>query len=575
MNIITIKTLLKSLAEQLYVQEQKLVNSKKSVDLKILCSLLKQKGHGIDMTSVENFLKTKTIEDNKRENDRVRQVIFKCLKVIFQQTNQDERFHYFQELKQIIYHGITQKLLKLKQVESLLTEEEYNKITRHYIPCVKLEIILEMFETKERSPNYSKDVIVLIEELVEYLKQPFLLREEIYEIAKNTLPDNNYKLTGYRLESAEDCGGFLSDYAKLEISFDEKCVYRYFIKLLPKEPNDLHEVLTKHSFHKELLFYKLFISTLKQLGAVHLDFLPECYMVGEDFIVLKDLGFEGYSSIDKFTCEYSHLLFVIRQLAKMHSLSIIFEETLSKTLGEKVEIDQYFPGVVIESQFLPHELTEAHIQHSACVLKRYPHLVNNSLKEIKEKAVKKLNEIYEVVKKSEKYRNVITHGDLWMNNLFYKTDSNKQLEHCVLLDFQLIRYAPQALDILMLLHINTTKEVREKHMEDLLHVYYSDLRSILHNFDIDLEKITPFDDLVQSVNDLKLFGVFVGTFMNNFVSLPKEKFNEILKDPKVDFWFNPKDREEAIQSLWDDVDPLWKKKIEENAEELVELCKNI
>ncbi|XP_072389490.1 uncharacterized protein [Diabrotica undecimpunctata] len=575
MNIITIKTLLKSLPEQLYVQEQKIVNSKKSVDLKILCSLLKQKGHGIDMTLVENFLKTKTIEDNKRENDRVRQVIFKCLKLIFQQTNQDERFHHFQELIQIIYHGITQKLIKLKQVESLLTEEEYNKIIRYSIPFVKLEIILEMFETKERSLNYSKDVIVLIEELVEYLKQPFLLREEVYEIAKNTFPDSNYKITGYRLESAVDCGGYLSDYAKLEISIDKKYVYRYFIKALPKEPNDLHEVLTKHSFHKELLFYKLFVSTLKQLGAVHLDFLAECYMAGEDFIVLKDLGFEGYSSIEKVTCEYSHLLFVIKQLAKMHSLSIIFEETLSKTLGEKVEIDQYFPGVVIESQFLPHELTEAHIQHAACILKRYPHLVNTSLEELKKKAVKKLNEIYEVVKKSGKYRNVITHGDLWRTNLFYKTDSNKQLEHCVLLDFQLIRYAPQALDILMLLHVNATKEVLEKRMQDLLHVYYSDLRSILHNFDIDLEKITPFDDLVQSVHDLKLFGVFAGTFLNNFVSLPKDKFHEILKDPKIDFWFNHIEREEAIQSLWDDIDPLWKKKIEENSEDLVELCENL
>uniref|UniRef100_A0A6P7FEH1 Uncharacterized protein LOC114327344 n=1 Tax=Diabrotica virgifera virgifera TaxID=50390 RepID=A0A6P7FEH1_DIAVI len=300
-------------------------------------------------------------------------------------------------------------------------------------------------------------------------------------------------------------------------------------------------------------------------------------MVGEDFIVLKYLAIEGYSSIDTCCYEYNHLLLAIRQLAKMHSLSIIFEEKMSQILGEKVEIDQCFPGVVIESQFLRHELTEAHIHHAACVLKRYPHLVikSTSLEELKNKAVKKLSEIYEVVTKSRQYRNVITHGDLWTTNLFYKTNSNKQLEHCVLLDYQLMSYGPQALDILMLLHVNSTKEVRQQHTQDFLHVYYSELTSILHNFDIDLEKISPFSDLVQSVQELKLFGVFVGTFFNNFVSLPKEKFHEILKDPKIDFWCNHIQREEAIQSLWNEVDPVWKKKIEENAEDLVELCEKI
>ncbi|XP_028131732.2 uncharacterized protein LOC114327343 [Diabrotica virgifera virgifera] len=560
-------------------KKKKLMNLTKSVDLNILCSLLEQKGHRIDMTLVEDFVKIKTIEDNKRENDRVRQVIFKFLKVIFQKTNQDERFHHFHELVQIIYHNISQKLLELKQVQSLLTKEEYKKIVRYSIPFVKLEIILEMFATKDRNLSYSKDVTILVEELVEYLKQPFLLREEVYEIAKNTLPDTdkNSKVTGYRLESVVDCGGYLSEYAKLEISIDKECVYRYFIKSLPKKPNDLHEVLTKPSFNKELLFYKEFIPTLKQLGAVHLDFLPECYMVGKDFMVLKDLAFEGYSSSFKCCCEYDHLLLAIRQLAKMHSLSIIFEEKMSKILGAKVKIDQCFPGVVVESQFLPQELTEAHIQHAANVLKRYPHLVNTStsMEELTNKAVKKLSESYEVVKKSGKYRNVLTHGDLWTTNLFYKTDSNKQLEHCVLLDYQLMRYAPQALDLLMLLHVNTAKEVRQQRMQDLLHVYYSELRSILHNFDIDLEKISPFNDLVQSVQELKLFGVFAGTFLNNFVSLPKEQFHEILKDPKIDFWCNHIQREDAIQSLWDDVDPEWKKKIEENAEDLVELCENM
>jgi Ser/Thr protein kinase RdoA (MazF antagonist) len=65
------------------------------------------------------------------------------------------------------------------------------------------------------------------------------------------------------------------------------------------------------------------------------------------------------------------------------------------------------------------------------------------------------------VKTSESYRKVICHGDLWMNNIMYNYINSPPI--CLLMDFQLIRYALLVSDIAQLIYMNLSKVFRRKY----------------------------------------------------------------------------------------------------------------
>lgn len=110
--------------------------------------------------------------------------------------------------------------------------------------------------------------------------------------------------------------------------------------------------------------------------------------------------------------------------------------------------------------------------------------------------------IYDLVKPSSKHRNVICHGDLWPNNMMFN-----DVPHCVLVDFQTIRYAPLVLDILQFLYLNTTRQYREKNERHLIAFYHSVLEETIKNNDkTQKAEIPTLEEVIASYEDFRLFG---------------------------------------------------------------------
>lgn len=96
-----------------------------------------------------------------------------------------------------------------------------------------------------------------------------------------------------------------------------------------------------------------------------------------------------------------------------------------------------------------------------------------------------------------RYKNVLTHGDVWKNNWLFRYSSDLPLEG-KLVDFQFFRYAPHAHDIMHFLYYNTKKNFRDINRIHLLGFYYDCLNKQLEKVDKALQNELTWNEFIES-----------------------------------------------------------------------------
>lgn len=111
-----------------------------------------------------------------------------------------------------------------------------------------------------------------------------------------------------------------------------------------------------------------------------------------------------------------------------------------------------------------------------------------------------LDNIEDFTKPSQTLRNVLCHRDSWDRNIFWELNDFDEAIACRIVDFQLTRYSPPAIDVLTFLYNNfETPQQRSKLLKDLLLYYYQSLRESLKRLRLPDNLITPteFDEDCQ------------------------------------------------------------------------------
>lgn len=175
--------------------------------------------------------------------------------------------------------------------------------------------------------------------------------------------------------------------------------------------------------------------------------------------------------------------------------------------------------------------------------------------------------LYDVVKPSKKYRNVICHGDLWANNLMFNNKEAHQPE-CVLVDFQTLRYAPGVLDILQFLYLNTTPNYRKQHERELIELYATVLEKTVKDNDETKTAIVPsLEEILEAYHDARHFGASIASFYLPFILVDQEKMKEMLGGQDALF----SDRTEATFAYMKQ-NESFKNRIEEVIKELADIA---
>lgn len=323
-----------------------------------------------------------------------------------------------------------------------------------------------------------------------------------------------------------------------------------FLKFLPLDLPKKADYLSEMSvFNKEVNMYKNILPEIsKMIKTSQSPISPKCYFAKENVLVMenaKNLDYKMLSN-ETLTFDYEHLEVALKKIAVMQAASLVLEKKTEKSLLE------IFPSMLDENAY-PDDTTNVRILgHSNAIdvmialIQLIPKYENSpDLKFILNTLPGLMRKIFQFAEVSKKYVNVFLHADLWSNNLMFLYDEKDQPVDCILVDFQLSRYAPPALDVISLLQLTTFKEMLQKSQDKLLEVYYTSFIKELNANGLDSLQIFPKDKFLDSCKHYKLAGLVESALFTHMTLLPpdycksmvysSEEFDTFIRKSRVPF----------------------------------------
>lgn len=367
-------------------------------------------------------------------------------------------------------------------------------------------------------------------------------------VLQNKLKGKSFELVSCKERSTSDVPtGFLSLTEKLCIKYKtdgQEEELHVFIKKVPASTYHRNMVTSNGAFRKEVLLFDKFLNEL--IDKVDGNPIPTCYLGRpDDVLVLKDLSHEGFSNVPLLkTFSVDHCSKALESLAKLHAASLIFETK------QGCKISEHIPLLLEETVFTD---DDNHISRKAVMVgfkalrrlrsKYLPHYDD----ELTEKVFKFLFNLHEKMKPSTKYPNVISHSDLWANNIMFRYNSEGKVAEACIIDFQLAGYRPLMYDVLMLLYACTDQQLRGMHQSHLLEHYYSSLSKEMESEGTQLSKLLPHSEFETMYRDFRpvILGI-VPQFLH-FVLMPDEIVKDVLQNEEK--WINYYERDRSDFAL--------------------------
>lgn len=363
--------------------------------------------------------------------------------------------------------------------------------------------------------------------------------------------------------------GYLADHFILKVHLTSApFIEDFFLKAVPRNVEKRLEYLEETGFfRKEVQIYQELIPKLLKFSLT--SWAPECYLAKDGhFIVMEILqDFKTYST-QNLTFDFEHLKVASKTLAIFHTSSIIFAAktkcNVAKTYGEMMKENAYplkdFP--VRRRGF------ENAIEVLMELVKLIPKFQNSpKLDKILKKFPDTLRTIFKFAQPSTKYKNVISHGDLWVNNFMFKYDFGKPV-HCKFVDFQLARHSPPAFDLAQLVYINSTKDLRKIHLDDILNTYCDTFEMELKKAQLDPSILTR-SEILESFKEFHLIGLIEACVFGHLTLLPPTMSNNILSSSdEYDKFINQSRIETCLKAFKED---YYRDRLTEILSEIIEI----
>ncbi|XP_058803307.1 uncharacterized protein LOC131671122 [Phymastichus coffea] len=388
-----------------------------------------------------------------------------------------------------------------------------------------------------------------------------ITKEEAINLVKVIVSPNaeliDYKIRPYSDEKL----GFSGSHQKLILESnkpgDSKNEVRsFFVKAMPYDISIQADYASENgTFLKETEFFRelvpLMIKNYKGEA-----WGPKCYLVkGKHCLVFEDLGPEGFSnSKDKFLDE-NCVMSAVACIARLHASSLLAEELLNgKSLRE------LYPNIFEESEYRRtgrnYEWFVACIDY-LIVLAEEMGLDSSCL-------AKACDRVFDVSIPSKTKRNVLSHGDLWSNNIIFD-----KANRCRLVDFQLMRYAPIAHDLMVLLYFCTPREFRESKEAQVIHHYYKIFQETLNLCDYK-GQVPSFEELKQGVEEQRLPALIIAAANFHMILMDGKEVAEIMNDPKESEIYFFKERKRFVDKVMAQ-NLVYAKRVKDITREMVEM----
>ncbi|XP_043468130.1 uncharacterized protein LOC122502248 [Leptopilina heterotoma] len=276
------------------------------------------------------------------------------------------------------------------------------------------------------------------------------------------------------------------------------------IKCIPADEELRVLIRSADIFINETAFYEerlpLINNLLKEYNLRYEDcpaYYGACKTHKKEILILEDLKPQGFVLKKTKILDYQHAVITVRHLGKFHACSFALRDKRPAEFESfrKIKEPLFFESgcytknvdLIMEAAIMAVENDEQHYIDKVKRLKK-------NAQEILDFSVDGRN--------AEPYT-VLNHGDLWTYNMLFKYNEKSEPVDVRLLDFQLNRFVSPAMDIHYTFYTCLTQEMRDNYYDELLHHYHDSLSQQLKELDCDVEKLFPFEALMEQ---LKRFG---------------------------------------------------------------------
>ncbi|CAG7722305.1 unnamed protein product [Allacma fusca] len=253
-------------------------------------------------------------------------------------------------------------------------------------------------------------------------------------------------------------------------------------------------------FDVENRFYGFLVPELKALyksrGGSEAELnlsVPRYFGGNSDYLALEDVRPLGFKMADKYKgLSFPEVRLFMQCLGKLHASTYCY----IKEHGEKIfaqEENIVFNSYPILNHHMPEIDTMTANAYSSIyingieLLSRKHKILGEKLKKYAPVPHERMMAVYNQTDK--KYFPVISHGDVWVNNLIFKYETVimnglpvEEAQECMILDFQHSRRENIFWDLLYFMYTSTTPEFRKEFLVPSLNVYYETFVEVAGQF---------------------------------------------------------------------------------------------
>ncbi|XP_052865633.1 uncharacterized protein LOC128271973 [Anopheles cruzii] len=391
-----------------------------------------------------------------------------------------------------------------------------------------------------------------------------------------------FKIVSYDADFIPGQPGYVSAYYFLNIQFqsDDGPVEtrRFFVKTLPYHDAQLTDIMERLGlFRKEAVLYNKLHARYTCDPAKVIKWAPECYLARRELIVLEDLSNDRYRTLP-FQKPFNecHMKLIFERLAQMHACSIEFE--INQLGGGRSMGALYTDDALFESTFTPEsDWFVAGLKGILAVALERSHHSKDAAKRatIAGQLWERLERVYTLAQDTDQFRSAVVHRDLWFNNFMFTFDEDDtecdKPTGCVLIDFQLARYLPPAVDFVCALYLLTDRAHRDRYERSYVDFYHNCLLQKLANLGVsDGSGLLSKAQFEASLEHYKLLGLVWTGVLHGFVNFPHGVMERLhQEDPATYTRMSIEDRNDFILKYYD-CDRFYRERMEDVVNELLE-----